>query len=132
MNQSNALQGYQEMQELGQQAQVMQQQLEVIDQQVAELNSVKEGLESVKNCEGTEEVLMTMGAGVYVKAKMQGNEKVIMNVGAGVVVEKDLDDALKLVTEQTEQMANIKENLTAEIASIQMNLQQLQMQMQQK
>jgi len=130
MTKNNAVEGYQEIQGMNQQLQVLQNQLEVLDNQVKELNLVKESLDSVSKSEGNEEILIPMGAGIYIRGNMKEKTKVIMNVGANVVIEKNIDEALKLVDSQIEEMARIKGIMQEEITDISMDMQKMQLAMQ--
>ena len=132
MSQNEALENYQAIQELNKQLQVFQQQMELLEHQVGELNQVKEGLESIGNASGEEEIMIPLGGGVFFKGKMTEKGKVIMNVGSGVVVEKNVEGASKILNEQITQMTSIRENLTKEIEDVSMQMQKLQMAMQPK
>ncbi|MFH1972867.1 MAG: prefoldin subunit alpha [archaeon] len=130
MTKNNALEGYQELQGMNQQLQVLQNQLDVLDNQVNELNLVKDSLDNVSKSKGDEEILVPMGAGIYIRGNIKEKTKVIMNVGASVVIEKNIDEALKLVDSQIDEMARIKKVMQEEITDISMNMQKLQLAMQ--
>ncbi|MBT3984771.1 prefoldin subunit alpha [archaeon] len=130
MNQNNVLEGYQNMQEFNNQLQAMQQQVDVLEKQTVELNTVKEGLDSIEQCNGDEEILIPLGSGIFLKGGIKDKAQVTMNVGAGIVVEKSISGALKLVEEQIVKMGSFKEELTKEMGEISMTLQKLQLEMQ--
>ena len=84
-----------QLQYLEEQIKVLQTQLAEIDRAIEELSILKVGLQNIEET-GNEEVLVPLGASVYVKGKLEGAGKVIVGIGAGVFVEKTISDALPI------------------------------------
>ena len=116
------------MQEMMQRMQALQQQLEILQHQLGELEQVKESITAVNDSDNEQEVLVPLGAGVFVKGKFSETDKVFMNVGANVVVKKAPKDAEEIVVKQIEQLKNIGEQMNQEVASISQLLQMIQVQ----
>jgi prefoldin alpha subunit len=103
-----------------QQAQVLQRRIDLINSSLQEIALTSESLDELKNVEDDNEVLMPLGSGVYVKAKIVERKKVIFSLGADIVADKDitaaqlsldqrssaLQNALQSTAQQLQQMAN--------------------------
>ncbi|HLC22299.1 MAG TPA: prefoldin subunit alpha [Candidatus Nanoarchaeia archaeon] len=126
MSDDTALQ-QQEMQEVQQTLLHMQQQLQLLAHQLQELEQVKEAIVSMKHTKEGDEILVSLGGGVYTKAKVQVPGTVIMNVGAHVVVEKSTKDAEALVHAQIAELENIQKDMGQEFAHMSQQMQMLQL-----
>jgi len=83
--------------------------------------SVLKELKDNKN----KEIMVNLGSGVYVNAKLENKEKLKFSVGAEVFVEKDLKEITKTIEEKKKNLAkNLKELQNLEIQT-QNNLNQL-------
>ncbi|HDZ36182.1 MAG TPA: prefoldin subunit alpha [Thermococcus sp.] len=84
-----------EYQLLQAQAQLLAQNLELLTLGRNEFQAVKETLEELKKVEeGNPEILVPIGAGSFLKARIEDKENAIVSVGAGYAIEKNLDDAI--------------------------------------
>ncbi len=128
MSEENKVMQMQQMQEMKQGMQQMQEQLQLLNHQMQELEQVKDSIIEMKSVEVGDEVLMSLGAGVFGKATVKDNNKIILKVGANVAVEKDLDGAEKLVKRQIEELKNVEVKINEEFANISQQMQFLQMQ----
>jgi prefoldin alpha subunit len=117
----------QQQQQFAQRMQFLQQQLEVLQHQLGELQQVRETIASVEGIQKDQEVLVPLGAGVYVRGNITPTEKVIMNVGATVVVEKSAKAAEKTVDDQIKQLETIGQQMNEELAQVSQLMQMLQM-----
>jgi len=115
-----------QLQELGMRMKFLEQQMMQQDQQLQELTSVRDSIEEIsKGAEG-QEMLIPLGAGVFVKGVLKDCKTVKMNVGAGAVVEKSFLDAKRLVEEQIEALENVREQMTDEGSKLSQNMQVMQ------
>ncbi|ASI98620.1 prefoldin subunit alpha [Thermococcus celer] len=90
-----------EYQLLQAQAQLLSQNLELLTMGRNEFQAVKETLEGLKRVEGEKpEVLLPLGAGSFLKARIEDRENAIVSVGAGYAIEKNLDDAISYLEER--------------------------------
>src|SRR3989344_7868442 len=99
---------YMQMQVLQQQAQQLQQQIQAIDQQLSELETVKEGLDKLKDVKPGTEVLVPFSGGIFIKAELKDSKDVLLNVGAGIAVSKPIPDTIVALAEQAEEMATLR------------------------
>ncbi|MEM3526424.1 MAG: prefoldin subunit alpha [Candidatus Jordarchaeaceae archaeon] len=103
-----------------QQAQILQRRIDLINASLQEIALTSESLDELKNIDENNEVLMPLGSGIYVKARIIERKKVICSIGADIVVDKDitgaqlsldqrsmaLQNALQATGQQLQQTAN--------------------------
>jgi prefoldin alpha subunit len=103
-----------------QQAQILQRRIDLINSSLQEIALTSESLDELKNIEEDNEVLMPLGSGIYVKARIVEKKKVIFSLGADIVADKDitgaqlsldqrsmaLQNALQSTGQQLQQMAS--------------------------
>ncbi len=90
-------------------------------------------LRGLKDPDNEQEILIPIGSGVYIQGKITNWQKILVNVGAGTIVPKSLDDAIKLVEEQTTNYQKLIQEISSEIQkkvneiqAVQAKLQELQ------
>ncbi|MEM2133421.1 MAG: prefoldin subunit alpha [Candidatus Jordarchaeaceae archaeon] len=76
-----------------QQARILQRRIDLINASLQEIALTTESLDELKNVTEDNEVLMPLGSGVYVRAKIIDMKKVITTIGAEVAVDKDITGA---------------------------------------
>jgi prefoldin alpha subunit len=95
------LQNY--LQEYGQQAEIFVQQMQLLENGRLEAHAAIEALEEMLTTEdGT--VLLQIGGGASVRAKVVEPEKVLIAIGAEVVVERTNKDAIEFLRERIMEM----------------------------
>lgn len=114
------------MEELGMRMKFLEQQMMQLDQQLQELESVRDSIEEIEKSEEGQDMLIPLGAGVFIEGQVRNCKKVRMNVGAGAVVEKNVQDAKKLVEEQINALENVRAKMTEEGSNISQGLQMMQ------
>ena len=122
---------YLELQTLNQQVEQLGEQLKALHQQVAELEMIDAGLEELNNNKN-DETYVSLGSGVFAKAKLKDKDKILLNVGSNILVEKDSKDAKKVVETQVDgikkaliKMENNMNSWNERIVEIQTELQGL-------
>ncbi|ASJ12752.1 prefoldin subunit alpha [Thermococcus thioreducens] len=105
-----------EYQILQAQAQLLAQNLELLTLGRNEFQAVKETLEELRKVEEEKpEILVPIGAGSFLKARIEDKENAIVSVGAGYAIEKNLDDAVSYldarIKEYEEAIAKTQEAL---------------------
>lgn len=93
-----------EMRLLEQTAETLQQRISMITAAMTDLSYAQMTLESVEKEKENTELLVPIGGGSYLKAKLAAPDKVVVGIGAGVSVEKTLQEAKDLVKERLEEM----------------------------
>ncbi|MBS7287930.1 MAG: prefoldin subunit alpha [Candidatus Freyarchaeota archaeon] len=83
-----------------QQAQVLEDRLALLNQMLEETRRATLALEEIKSMDPEHEVLISLGAGAFLKVKVAERERVIFQIGAGVVMEKSVDDVKAKLSER--------------------------------
>lgn len=89
-----------EYQLLQAQAQLLAQNLELLTLGKNEFQAVRETLEALKKEEGTPEVLIPIGAGSFLKGRIEDTAHAIVSVGAGYATEKSIEDAVEYLSKR--------------------------------
>jgi prefoldin alpha subunit len=97
-----ALQRY--LQEYGQQVEIYSQQLQLIDEGRMEAIAAIETLKSVGASAEEEVVLLQLGGGASVRAKIIEPQKVLLNIGSDVVVERSNPEAVEYLQDRITEM----------------------------
>ncbi len=97
-----ALQRY--LQEFGQQVEIYSQQLQLIDEGRMEATAAIETLKSVGASAEEEVVLLQLGGGASVRAKIIEPHKVLLNIGSDVVVERSNPEAIGYLQDRITEM----------------------------
>ncbi|MEI7434414.1 MAG: prefoldin subunit alpha [Methanomicrobiales archaeon] len=97
-----ALQRY--LQEYGQQVEIYSQQLQLIDEGRMEAIAAIETLKSVGASVEEEVVLLQLGGGASVRAKIIEPHKVLLNIGSDVVVERSNPEAVEYLQDRITEM----------------------------
>jgi prefoldin alpha subunit len=91
------------LKEYGQQAEIFAGQLDLMENGRMEALAAIEALESLATSkDGT--VLLQIGGGASLKAKVQEPEKVLLNIGSDVIVEKTNTDAIEYLKDRITEM----------------------------
>ena len=101
-----ALQAY--LQEYGQQAEILTGQLQMLEDGRMETLAAIEALKSLA-AQGEQPVLLQIGGGAMVRAKIEAPDQVLVNIGADVTVERTNSDAIEFLKDRiTEMEASVK------------------------
>ena len=73
--------------------------LEMIESQVIELESFKSGIDSLSKSK-VDNILTSLGKGVYTKSKLLNKEEMLVEVGAGVVLIKSAAETINVINSQ--------------------------------
>lgn len=76
-----------------------------------ELRSANAALEGLKGEKGNSPLLVPIGGGSYVKARIQDSKRVIAGIGAGVATEKRVDEAQESIEGRMAELERIRTSL---------------------
>jgi len=107
-----------QFQQLQYQADALSQQLNMVSASLAESEKAINTITGFEGVEDGHEILIPIGSGTNIMAKLLKPDTVIMEIGAGISMEKDLDNAKKSLEIQ-------KEELTKFHQTTQNNLEQI-------
>ncbi|MSS74083.1 prefoldin subunit alpha [Candidatus Pacearchaeota archaeon] len=110
--------------QMNQQYENLQEQIKVIEQQLLELQYFREELNILSSKENSS-ILAPLGKSVFAPVVFSSSEKVFVEVGAGYFVKKNLHDAKLVVEEQTKKFHEFKAQLSAEVSSLTVQLEQM-------
>jgi len=100
------------------QAKVISDQLNLIEFKINELINAREFIDNLKNMEEGHEVLLPIGGGIYIRARLADNSKVMMDLGANVIVLDSVDKIRGMVEEDIKKLNDSKNNLEDQLNKI--------------
>jgi prefoldin alpha subunit len=107
-----ALQFY--LNEYGQQAEIFSRQLDMIDQRRIEALAAIESLRSLVN-EKEPVVLVPLGGGTTVRARVEDPQKVLVNIGADVILQRTHEEAVTFLQDRITEMEAMEKKVAATI-----------------
>ncbi len=113
-----------EAQAYQQQGQFMQQQLGSIQLTINELGTA---LLTLRNIETTKDnnVLLPLGGGAHVSARITDVQNVLVNIGADVIAEKPLQEAISILEERLKRLEATRDRIQEAVLEISKKLDQL-------
>ena len=99
------------------QSRALQQQLAALQAAIADIRGALETLNNMENA--SHGVLVPLGAGAMMKAKLINEGKVMIDIGAGFIAEKEIKEGLEILGERlkrTEDAADRTQKAVAQIA----------------
>ena len=100
------------------QAESLRQQIDTIDATILDLTTVLETLNYIKTKGKDKTVLVPIGAGNFVRAKIEDTEHVIMGVGGRLSVEASIDEAKELINERIRILEQLRLDLRRKLEEI--------------
>jgi prefoldin alpha subunit len=108
MNQDNAAQNKQfELQFLQQQIQQTEEHLHSLNHQLTDLKRLSGSLDEVKSTKKDSDMIVPLGAGMFVEATLKDPKQILMNVGSGILTKKNFEDAKKILEKQITDLENL-------------------------
>jgi prefoldin alpha subunit len=107
-----ALQFY--LNEYGQQAEIFSRQLDMIDQRRIEALAAIESLRSLVN-EKEPVVLVPLGGGTTVRARVEDPRNVLVNIGADVILQRTHEEAVTFLQDRITEMEAMEKKVAATI-----------------
>lgn len=93
-------------QQLEQEASKYQQQIELLNGYYNDLVSAEQTLKELETCEDNHSILVPIGGGCFVYAKIPDKSSVIVSIGSRIHVEKPTQEALNSVSRKKEEIQN--------------------------
>jgi prefoldin alpha subunit len=72
----------------------------------------KETMVRVKECRDDSEVLIPIGANIFLSGKLGDKNKVVVGIGSETAMEGSIDEALERLEERTKRLSDAKEKLS--------------------
>jgi prefoldin alpha subunit len=125
MNQERELQQNQfEMQILGAQIQQVEQQIQMLGQQTSDLNLLAENLSELDKVESKTDIVVPLGAGIFIEAKLKESREILMNVGSGVMTKKSFTSAQEILTKQSNDLVGLMKQMEGNLSELHKQLHQ--------
>ncbi len=102
-----------------------------IDLLNAGLNEValaKRALEELQKLSEGEEMLVPVGAGIYVRARLASKSSVLMTIGASIMVERTLEEAQKAVEAREQEIRDALQKSASDYQALLNRLRELEQQ----
>ncbi|RLF05648.1 MAG: prefoldin subunit alpha [Thermoprotei archaeon] len=103
---------------LSQLAEEVRRRIELLNATLNEVASAKSALEELEVVEEGEELLVPIGAGVYVRAKVSGKSEVLVTIGANILVEKSIEEARKYLDEREQKLRDMLQRHVSDYQSL--------------
>ena len=119
-----------EFETLRQEVAALNDEINQVGLRVESFELAKESVNAFKKSKSGDELVVPIGEGVFIKAKVDKNSTVLINVGSGVIVSKRLEDAESYVTERVDEADKLINTLNNNIAIFTQRLQVLEREIQ--
>ena len=100
-------------------------QMRLIETALAELGETKKALAELAKGKKDANILVPIGSGSYIKAKVEDPENILVGVGAGVSIEKKIPQAEEILKAREEEytktiakLREVMENLSAQMGEL--------------
>jgi prefoldin alpha subunit len=103
---------------LEQTAEALQSRIRMVDAAIADLTYTNMTLEGLEKQSANVELLVPIGGGSYIKAKLETPDKVTVGIGAGVSVEKTLQEAKEIIKKRLEDLEKNRTSLQQQLSQI--------------
>lgn len=103
---------------LEQTAETLQQRISMLTAAITDLTYANMTLENVEKEKENTELLVPIGGGSYLKAKLATPDKVVVGIGAGISVEKTLQEAKAMVKERLEELEKTLNSVQQQFAQV--------------
>lgn len=107
-----------ELRLLEQTAETLQQRISMLTAAITDLTYANMTLENVEKEKENTELLVPIGGGSYLKAKLAAPDKVVVGIGAGISVEKTLQEAKAMVKERLEELEKTLNSVQQQFAQV--------------
>jgi len=105
-------------------AQAVQSRINFVNAALTELNLAKMNLEGLEKEKIETSLLVPIGGGSYIKAKIESTEKIVVGIGAGVAVEKTFNEAKEILSKRIEELEKLYGRLQQQLAQIGQKIQE--------
>ena len=109
--------GY-ELQMMQGSAETLQQRLGVLQNAAADLGVAKKSIETLKEVEVGDPILVPTGGGTFVNARLGDLSNILVNIGADVSIEMGLDDADQDISNRLDEVEKASQSVQEQLQQI--------------
>lgn len=113
-----------ELQMLEGTAEAMQQRIGFVNAALRELTYTRMTLEGMEKEQSDASVLVPIGGGSFIKAKLETTDKIIVGMGAGISIEKTSKEAKEIVRNRTSGLEKSRVEMHQQLAQIMKRIQE--------
>jgi len=113
-----------EMQNYQQQGQFMQQQLSSLQMSISEIGAALGTLRNLDKVKDNE-VLLPVGAGAHVSARLTDTQNIMINIGSDVIAQKPLAETVEILEERLKRLESTRDRLQEAVLEISKKLEEL-------
>jgi prefoldin alpha subunit len=113
-----------ELQMLEGTAEAMQQRISLVNTALRELTYTRMTLEGVEKEQSDASVLVPIGGGSFMRAKLETADKIIVGMGAGISIEKTIGEAKEIVLNRTSGLEKSRVDMHQQLAQIMKKIQE--------
>ena len=99
-------------------AESIQSRINFINAALMELNVANRTLEGIRKEKENTQLLIPIGGGSYIKARLESSEKMIYGVGAGVAIEKTIEEAREGISNRIAELDRTKRSLESQLSQL--------------
>ncbi|MHC1593480.1 MAG: prefoldin subunit alpha [Methermicoccaceae archaeon] len=115
---------YVNYQQLRVQAEALAKELEVLRASVSELQNTLEGLDTLKGKDNAE-LLIPVGSGAMMKARLEDEDTVVVSIGAGLSIERPLDESKTYLEDRKDEIFKSYEMGSKSLARLTSQIQEI-------
>lgn len=108
----------------------LQSRIGLVNASINEFRLANATLEGMQKEETDTQILVHIGGGSYVKAKIADTQKLIMSIGADVAAEKSVDTAKESLDTRLQEFEKVRESLEQQLGQTQTRISTLRQQLQ--
>jgi len=90
------------------------------------LDRAVRAIEALESAEEGQDIMVPIGSGSFIHAKLASKEKVVLNVGAGVSIEKGTAESKEALTARKAQVTDASKKLSEMLGKIDQEMQKIQ------
>src|SRR6266542_5664418 len=99
-------------------ARVLSSRLDIVTGALSETQTDKQKIEGTKESGRDVEMLIPIGSGSFVKAKLEDPQNIIIGVGAGVCIEKPLEESMKDLRLRSSELEKARVSVTQQLSQV--------------
>ncbi len=102
----------------------LKEELSNINKKLADLMLIKDNLKDLKNAKSNE-IYVNLGGLIFAKATIEDISTLLVNVGNNIFVNKSIDDVIKIVEKQIQDLESYKRDLESQLNDIKVQLEDI-------
>ena len=102
--------------------------IDLLNSSLNEIVAAKKALEEVQKLNEGEEILMPLGAGIYVRARLANKSNMMITIGANIMIERSPEEAQKTIEGKEQEVRDALQRAIADYQVLVNRLRELEQQ----